>query len=37
MPINWAANIPGNTLTALGYPIPKANQPPLACYADVRC
>ncbi len=37
MPINWAANIPGNTVTALGYAIPGANQPPLACFDDVRC
>lgn len=37
MPINWAANIPGNTLTALGFAIPGANQPPIACHADVRC
>jgi hypothetical protein len=37
MPINWAANIPGNTVTALGYAIPGANQPPIACHKDVRC
>jgi hypothetical protein len=37
MPINWAANIPGNTVTALGYAIPGANQPPYACHKDVRC
>ncbi len=37
MPINWAANIPGNTITALGFALPGANQPPIACYDDVRC
>ena len=37
MPINWAANIPGNTITAMGYSIPGVNQPPIACDADVRC
>lgn len=37
MPINWAANMPGNTITAMGYAIPKANQPPIACFNDVRC
>jgi hypothetical protein len=37
MPINWAFNIPGNTMTFMGYAIPGVNQPPFACYKDVRC
>lgn len=37
MPINWAANVPGNTITFLGFALPGANQPPIACDADVRC
>jgi len=36
-PMNWAINVPGNTITALGYAIPGINQAPLACYRDVRC
>lgn len=37
MPINWAANIPGNTITFMGFSIPGVNQPPIACDEDVRC
>lgn len=36
-PINWTANVPGNTITALGYAVPGINRAPLACYRDVRC
>ena len=35
MPINWAANIPGNTITFMGFGF--GNVPPIACYYDVRC
>lgn len=35
--MNWTFNIPGNTVTALGYAVPYANQAPIACYRDVRC
>jgi hypothetical protein len=36
-PMNWTANVPGNTITVLGYAVPGINQAPLACYKDVRC
>lgn len=36
-PMNWTVNVPGNTITALGYAIPGINRAPIACYKDVRC
>lgn len=36
-PINWVSNMPGNTISALGYPVSSANIPPKACHKDVRC
>ena len=36
-PMNWKANVPGNTITVLGYAVPGINQAPIACYKDVRC
>jgi hypothetical protein len=36
-PINWSPDMPGNTISALGYPVPAANIPPKACHKDVRC
>lgn len=35
--MNWTINVPGNTLTVLGYAVPGINQAPIACYKDVRC
>lgn len=29
--------MPGNTFTFMGYAIKQLNQPPYACYKDVRC
>lgn len=37
MPINWSPNLPWNTISALWYPTPWANQAPKACFNDVRC
>jgi hypothetical protein len=37
MPINWTANVPWNTLTALWFPREQTNYPPYACFSDVRC
>ena len=35
--MNWTFNVPGNTITALGYAVPGINQAPIACNKDVRC
>ncbi len=37
MPINWAPNAPGNTVTLMGYAIPGINTPPYACHKSVLC
>lgn len=36
-PINWSPNMPGNTITALGYAVPQANIAPKACHNSVLC
>lgn len=36
-PINWTPNMPGNTISALGYPVPQANIPGKACHKNVNC
>lgn len=37
MPINWAPNAPGNTIAFMGYALPGANTPPVACHNSVLC
>lgn len=37
MPINWTPNAPGNTITLMGYAVPGANTPPVACHKSVLC
>lgn len=35
--MNWTFNVPGNTITALGYAVPGVNQAPVACFRNVNC